>query len=255
MPDGLWFLEICDSSHNMTTYDNFQTPDSFFNTVRFWGVWIRAIDNVPQNHEEPVEFAYHICRDDNGQVGSTEAYGNVALTGALVHAYIGYGYYWPTYQYEFEITPACTLSTGWLSVYRNEPDGGDLVFAFFVSEEGDQRAFHNLAGEYSESTIDIACCLGINVPGANDLTISFNHISNAINIDFTMLVPGYWTIYRSLSPGSIYPSGYDYLGHFYASQSGDAHAMDFELFDFAKYIVVRTDSLPDINLPVRIASP
>lgn len=242
VPDELWISKESDTSCGLMGLDNYTLTWPQFNSVTLWGHWT-DYDGFPVLHEEPVEFAYRIFMDNSGDVGAEAVYGIATATGSPVHEFLS-GVYYPTYEYTFEFAEPCTVSTGWISLYRHELPSEDLKLYMIVSDEGDHFSHYYWSDQYFDLPYDYSFCLGSTVEGATNLRLQYVPFMETIFAKFSIIAPGYWVLYRSTNPNAVFPEDYDDISAYrYTSEVHISQGLSIDGI-FAKYIVVRQDTLP-----------
>jgi hypothetical protein len=174
-------------------YENFNNIAGPIRSIHWWG--ISAIDDGPfpwpPGDPEGMTFNITFYKDNNTKVGDMVlSYSNVKPTITAT------GVFYPDYEdlslqlyfFEYDLTPYCNLSNGWVSIFSTGSDN-NCSFVWMGSIDGDDSSRYLLNGHWAVDLYDLSLVLSdgedsdmsiVDVTGGSGVTVLLKNNGNTM---------------------------------------------------------------------------
>ncbi len=201
LPDESPFVPYSDVGNGFQVYDDYTVPGEI-GSVRFWGAWGGLCVETPS----PFELSFV-----DSVTNVTQSYDVELTPTATGLTYFGI---YPMYQYDAELFPPCTITSGWFSARGSNPAG--CGFAWMASADGNGQAIQRLNGSlYQEIAGDQAFCLGFSCVPLDSVTILWQSADLYV-LNWWQTQSGFVNLYTATSPNAVYPADYTFYGSLFA---------------------------------------
>ncbi len=193
LPDEVLDAPFSDAEGTYRAWESYSTVTSEIGAVRFWGFWADGCLESPA----PIQLQFV------DSVNNTSQTYNLSLTETATGlTYLGF---YPLYQYDAVLFPPCEITTGWLSVYGNNPAG--CYFTWCNSPFGDGTSVQTDNGNPVNVFPDLAFCLNEAPCDVDSLTYIWSSPGTA-TLRWYQSQSGAVTIWFTTDPNLVYPAGW-----------------------------------------------
>ncbi|MBU1984153.1 hypothetical protein KJ815_07075, partial [bacterium] len=207
LPEEAWSPVLSEVSAGVRAYENYSVADAI-SDLHFWGLNIR-FSPFDSCREAPKPFLIKFFPDSAGYPASVPPYSySLSLSPVTTGLrYLLLGRLFDMYYYSTDLSPPCTLRSGWVSV---QGEGNpNCRFAWMSSPIGHRRSLQwdDSFEDFNVLPFDLAVCL--TAPPcdtsirADSVTISLNEENTNIVIAFRAPVAGDYTVWSTLSRNSV----------------------------------------------------
>ena len=156
-PSDPWTFVTSDTGTAYTVYDNFGNLTADIASVHWWGVDLMYDNGWTECDEDPTQFEIKFYNDDGSNF---PVHANPVCTYNVMVAKQFIGAYGPNYfgwHYSTTLSPACSLTEGWMSIRGS--NGDNCWFLWLDAPPGDMLSYQQLGAVFEERIEDMGFCL------------------------------------------------------------------------------------------------
>jgi len=257
LPEETWSGILSEVSQGLRAYENYwvETPILDFH---FWGLNV-ASGTSDSCREDPMPFSIGFFPDSAGYPASAAICSyevNLAPTATGLRYFL-LGRTFEMLYYSTDLTPPCSLLSGWVSV---QGVGNPNCWFLWISSPIGNRASLRWEDEYEEyypMPFDLAVCLTAppcdTAIRADSVTVRLNSANTNVEIRFRAPVAGEYTVWSTTSRNAVFPTGFIPLDTVTATPEFNSWTDPGVLATYRRYAVTHTCPSRALNPPGRPA--